>query len=120
MVENNSIKVLVTVMAVNIETKIPIAKVKANPLTEPEPNEYKTIQVIIEEKFESRIEGQALKKPSFIACTYSLPPLISSFIRSKINTLASRAIPIDKINPAIPAKLKVTGINLKIASEIIP
>ena len=34
---------------------------------------------------------------------------ISSFKRSKIRMLASTAIPIERINPAIPAKVKVTG-----------
>ena len=40
------------------------------------------------------------------------------FILSKIRTLASTAIPIEIINPAIPAAVNVTGMSLKSASII--
>jgi len=51
-------------MAENIETKIPIKSVTANPLTIPDPNQIKIIEVIIVEKFESRIDDHARRKPS--------------------------------------------------------
>jgi len=46
------------------------------------------------------------------------PSLNSSLVLSKIRTLASTAIPIERINPAIPDKVKVTGINSNIDKEI--
>jgi hypothetical protein len=99
----------VTVIAVNIETKTPIARATAKPLTGPVPIKYKIEAVIKEEIFESLIEDQALLNPDSSACLGFLPHLFSSFILSKIKILASTAIPIDKINPAIPARVKVIG-----------
>src|SRR3989344_196238 len=101
--------VLVTVIAVNIETKTPIAKVTAKPRTSPVPIKYKIPAVISEEILESLIEDQARLKPSSNACLLVLPHLLSSFILSKIRILASTAIPTDKINPAIPDNVKVIG-----------
>jgi hypothetical protein len=57
----------VTVIAVNIEIKIPIARATANPLTEPVPNQNKIAAVIREETFESRIELHAIVNPISIA-----------------------------------------------------
>ena len=99
--------VLVTTIAENIETKTPIAKTKANPRTAPVPNWYKTKLVKRVDAFESRMEVQALEKPSSIATSLRLPMRISSFILSKIKILASTAIPIDKIKPAIPERVRV-------------
>ena len=45
-----------------------------------------------------------------------LPLRNSSFMRSKIRMLASTAIPSDRMKPAMPASVSVTGISLKIAS----
>lgn len=53
-----------TEMAVNIEIKTPSPSVRAKPLTALVPNQNKTIAVMIEETFESRIESQAREKPS--------------------------------------------------------
>jgi hypothetical protein len=41
--------------------------------------------------------------------------LSSSFVLSKIKILASTAIPILRIKPAMPARVSVTGMVLKIA-----
>ena len=101
--------VLVIKIAVNIDTKTPIARVTANPLTNPVPIEYKIPAVISEETLESLIESQALLNPNSKACFLDLPHLSSSFILSKIKILASTAIPIERINPAIPGKVRVTG-----------
>ena len=105
-------------MAEKSEMEIPIAKVMAKPRTIPEPNQYKIAQVIREEILESRIEGKALANPNLSEVAKSLPSLNSSFILSKIRILASTAMPIERINPAIPAKVKVTGIILKIDMTI--
>jgi hypothetical protein len=106
-------------MAVNIETKTPIPSVSANPFIADVPSQNRIIEVIIEEMFESLIDSHALEKPSCKASCIDLPFLISSFILSKIKTFASTAIPIERINPAIPAAVRVTGISLNTASEII-
>ena len=39
----------------------------------------------------------------------------SSFIRSKISTLASTAMPMDRMNPPIWERVRVMGIILKMA-----
>src|ERR1035437_730739 len=70
--------------------------------------------------FESLIDVQALEKPNSIAVSCDLPCLNSSFILSKIKMLASTAMPIERIKPAIPERVKVipygvTELNLKIA-----
>ena len=100
-------------------TKTPIPNVNANPLTNPVAKMNRMIHVIIVEIFPSRIAGQALLNPSSILPPKLLPDLNSSLKRSKIRTFASTAIPIDKINPAIPANVKITEINLKIAKTKI-
>ena len=68
--------------------------------------------------FESKILVNALSKPRLIAVNNVLPALNSSFVLSKIRMFASTAIPIERIKPAIPANVKVTGINLNIENTI--
>ena len=51
---------------------------------------------------ESRIEFQARLKPASIAAGSDLPTRSSSFIRSKMSTLASTAMPIESTKPAMP------------------
>lgn len=107
-----------TVIALNMETPIPIARVSAKPLIDPVPKLKRMAVVIREETLESRIDDQALLKPVIRASCFGRPQRISSLILSKIKILASTAIPIERINPAIPASVKVTGIILKIANVI--
>ena len=68
--------------------------------------------VIIDEVFESRIDGHAREKPSCTASMMPLPLRNSSFILSNIRMLASTAMPIDRMKPAMPAAVSVTGIIL--------
>ncbi|GAI78250.1 unnamed protein product [marine sediment metagenome] len=56
----------------------------------------------------SLIAVQARLKPVSIAAPNVLPVLNSSFTRSKIRTLASTAMPMDRTKPQIPAKVRVT------------
>ncbi len=98
-----------------MEMITPKAKVTAKPLTTLVVNWIKIKQVIKVLKLLSRIDGQARLKPSSMAIDNGLPTLISSFILAKIKILASTAIPMDMINPAKPAKVKVTGQSLKTA-----
>ena len=95
-----------------METKTPIPSVKAKPFIREVPKENKMMAVIMLEIFESRIENQARENPVETASAIVLPPRNSSLTRSKIRTLASTAIPIEIMNPAIPAAVKVTGNNL--------
>ena len=71
-----------------------------------------TIKVV---RLPSLIEGQARLNPSSTAWGKFFPCFNSSLILEKIKMLASMAMPIDKIKPPIPAKVKVTGIILKTA-----
>ena len=105
-------------MAEIIETSTPKRKVSANPCMSGVPNQKRIRAVIILEELESRIESHARENPFFVDSAIVRPPLNSSLIRSKIRTFASTAIPIDIINPAIPAAVRVTGINLNNASIV--
>lgn len=106
-------------IAENMLTNIPIAKVKANPRIMLEPNQNKIPLVIKVEMLLSRIDGQAREKPSSKLANKLLPFFDSSLILSKTKTFASTAIPIVMTNPAMPERVRVTGINLKIAKTII-
>ena len=66
----------------------------------------------------SRMDGQARWKPSWTAIFKVSPLFNSSFIRSNISTLASTAIPVDITKPAMPGRVNVMGISLKIANKI--
>ena len=57
--------------------------------------------------FESLIDVHALENPSSIAVAFGFPCLNSSFILSKIKMFASTAIPIERIKPAIPERVRV-------------
>jgi len=101
-------KFFVTKIAEKILTRIPKPKVRANPFTKlvPNPNRIRaTINVVT---LLSLIDGQARENPSSITLSKLFCSFLSSLIREKIKTLASIAIPIDNIKPAIPARVKVT------------
>src|SRR6056297_1456124 len=111
-------RLLVTNTAENILTTIPMLRVRANPLTKLVPNVKSIIATRSVVKLLSLIEGQALENPSLTDSPKVLLDCNSSFILGKIRILASTAIPIDSINPPIPAKVNVTGINLNKAKTI--
>ena len=112
------IKTIKNILVINIAenklTIIPSANVNANPLIKDVATKNKIAQTIKELKFESRIEGHALLNPSSIDYAKLFPDFISSFILAKIKIFASTAIPMERINPPMPAKVNVTGINLNI------
>ena len=107
------------IIAVSMEIKTPKPKVRAKPFIEDVPNQKRIIAVMMEEMFESRIESHARENPSCIESLRDFPLFSSSFILSNIKMFASTAIPIERINPAIPAAVSVTGISLKIAKDKI-
>ena len=94
-------------------TKTPIPKVKAKPRTRPnwgKKLQFKglkrikaTARVV---KFASFIASKALPNPRFMAISRGFPLRSSSFILSEIKIFESTAIPIDRINPAIPGKVE--------------
>ena len=114
--------VRVTTIAENKLTSTPSASVIAKPFTKlapkEEPNQKRIRLVMRVAMFESRMEGQARFQPRSIAWNSVLPLRNSSFKRSNIRMLASRALPVDRIRPAIPGKVSVTGISLKSANVI--
>ena len=67
------------------------------------------------EVFESRIAGHARRTAASTAAPIVRPALTSSLKRSKISTLASTAMPTDRMKPVIPASVSVTGTTLKTA-----
>ena len=90
----------------------PSPNVNAKPLINELPKKNRMNAIIILEMFASRIEVQARSKPTLNASPIARPRIHSSRARSKIKILASTAIPIEIINPAIPAADNVTGISL--------
>jgi len=89
--------------------------VNAKPLIRDVPNQKRMRAVMKFEILESRIENQAREKPVETASAMLRPERNSSLTRSKISTFASTAMPIEIINPAIPAAVSVTGKSLKSA-----
>ena len=104
-------KVLEQLSEVNKLINTPIPKVAEKPLTKFVPRINKTMQLIKVVMCPSIIEEFALKNPLSIDLIKVLPFLSSSLILSKIKIFASTAIPILNISPAIPGRVKVTGIN---------
>ena len=95
---------------VNKLTATPIPRVAAKPFTKLVPSKKSIRQLKKVVMWPSRIDELALWKPLSIERIKLLPLINSSLIRSKINMLASTAIPILSINPEIPGSVSVTGI----------
>lgn len=102
-------------IAENILIITPMKRVRAKPFIILVENQNKIKQEIKVVRLPSRIDGQARLNPSSMAEPSGLPRRSSSFVLSKIRTFASTAIPIDRMKPAIPARVSVTGISLNIA-----
>ena len=108
--------VFVIKIAVNIEHRIPILSVVANPLIGPEPinDNIKAVSKVV--TFASKIVMNARSYPEVIEDSMFFPNLISSLILSKIITFASTAIPTVNNKPAKPGKVKTASIVIKIAN----
>ena len=100
-------RILVTVIAVNMLRTMPRLKVTANPLIGPLPKKNKITAANNVVTFESKIVTKARLNPASIEARRVFPARNSSLNRSKINTLASTAIPMDKMIPAIPGSVSV-------------
>ena len=92
---------------VNNELTIPIARVVANPRTALDPKKIRTTAAIIVVMFESKIVHRAFENPVETAFFGSTPALSSSLILSNMITLASTAIPTERIRPAMPVYVRV-------------
>ena len=97
----------------------PINKVMAKPLTIPEVFKklklkglIKTRAVMMVARLASLIESQARPKPSSRATEKGRSILNSSLSLSKIKMLLSTAMPTERIKPAMPGRVRVTGISL--------
>ena len=73
----------------------------------PEPCQNRIIAVSSVVMFASKIVLKTFSYPASTALENRFPAFCSSRIRSKINTLASTAIPIVSTIPAIPARVRV-------------
>ena len=101
---------LVNIRDVNIEAITPKDKVIEKPLIGPEPNTNNNSDAIKVVILASKMVDKALSNPFFIDSYIFLFFTFSSFILSKISTLASTAIPIVKTMPAIPGNVRVAPI----------
>ena len=111
--------VRLTVMAENMLIIIPTPKVRAKPFIILVPIQKRMPAVIKLEMLESLIDNHARLNPSEMTDCKFFPFFNSSFILSNIKILASTAMPTDKMNPAMPAAVKVTGMSLNKARIIM-
>ena len=113
---------LVTVIAVNIEAKVPIVRVIAKPFIGPVPN-WNNIAVIINVvTFPSNIAENALLNPASIAFIRACPFLNSSFILSNIaNKIDSNIRELEGVFNKIVARASLTHspITIELAENII-
>ena len=93
--------------AVNMDRIIPSASVCAKPLIGPVPRSPSTIAAIRVVILPSMIAERALLKPIFTEEATVFPVASSSRILAKMITLASTAIPMPRMIPAIPGKVNV-------------
>ena len=104
--------------AENILVNIPKLRETANPFIVPVPSQNKTKAALNVVRFASSIVMKARLNPLFTDEIKFKPSLLSSLMRSNIMMLASTAIPIDSISPAMPGSVKVAPRSLKVASVI--
>ena len=96
-----------TKTAVNMLARMPMDRVTAKPLTGPVPNWKRKSAAIRVVMFASRIVPKARANPVSMAARTVLPTFSSSRMRSKISTLASTAMPMVRITPAMPGRVRV-------------
>ena len=94
-------------MAVNMLAAMPMIRVTAKPLMGPVPNWNRKTAEMTVVRLESKIVQNAFLKPASMADLGDLPRLSSSRMRSKISTLASTAMPMDRMMPAMPGMDRV-------------
>ena len=87
----------------------PMPRTIAKPLTCAGPTNPRITHVISVDVFESRMAGHARLTAASTAAGMVRPARTSSLKRSKIRTLASTAMPTDRMKPVMPASVSVTG-----------
>jgi len=112
------IKILLIHIAENNDTIIHIANINQNHLIILTQNINNINEIISHVTFESHIADHDFSNQILDELIILFHCFNSSLILSKINILASIAIPIDSINPAIEANVNVTHKNLIIDNVI--
>jgi hypothetical protein len=104
--QSNAIKILLINITENRLTIIQIANIKPNHFIIFTQKINSIIEIISHVTFESHIADHDFTNQILIDFSKLFHIFNSSFILSNISILASIAIPIDKISPAIDAKVK--------------
>ena len=102
-----NISILVKATAVKTDDINPSAMVMAKPLIGPLPNINSKLTAMSVVKLESTMVAKAFSKPTLIALSAGRPFRLSSLIRSLMRILASTAMPMVNIRPAMPGKVSV-------------
>ncbi len=100
---------LETKRAVNMDAEIPMIRVTANPRRGPVPNWKRKMAAIIVVTLASRIVRKARENPEEMELFMLLPCDSSSLILSNMRTLASTDIPMVKMIPAIPGRVRLAS-----------
>src|SRR4029077_5307835 len=103
-----SVNARVMLTAVRSENTVPTSSVSAKPFTVPVPSQYSTAAPTIVVTCESKTVVNARLKPTLTAARIVRPAHSSSFMRSKMSTFASTAMPMDSTKPAIPGSVRTT------------
>ncbi len=90
-----------------METKRPRMREMPNPLTGPVPNWNRNSAAVTVVRLPSRMAEKALSYPWSTARRGVLPRRSSSRMRSKMSTLASTAMPMVRMMPAMPGMVRV-------------
>jgi hypothetical protein len=98
---------LETKTAVNMLAVIPMMSVKANPRMGPVPNWKRKMAAMMVVTLASRMVRNAREKPDAIELKTLFPCASSSLMRSKTRTLASTAIPMVRMIPAMPGTVRL-------------
>ncbi len=98
-----------TKTAVNMEINRPMISVTAKPFTGPVPNCSRNRAEMIVVAWVSTMVANAFENPFSMAAFGARPLRSSSRMRSKTSTLESTAMPIVRMNPAMPGSVSVAS-----------
>jgi hypothetical protein len=105
---------------VNIETATPTLRVTPNPRTGPDANQNSRPAASRVVALESAMALHARVNPRMTAVRSFPEAACSSLIRSKTSTLASTAMPMARMNPAMPGRVRVAPTPSSTAYERSP
>src|SRR5690606_30891799 len=110
----------VTNTAVIMLAMTPMDRVTAKPRTGPVPRQARAAAAISVVTLASRMALRALRKPTSMAARTVDPACSSSRMRSKMTTLASTAMPTDRMMPAMPGRVRVALMPARVPSTMMP